>query len=290
MVRRLDYYGSTKAISAGVVQTTTWTNSEIPGERVVAYHVIIGDTDSAGGVNSINDVTRIRLSANGSNIVNITPTQLRSYWQNFSHGRVKIPVTANSFTIPLLMLDAPTPDMQDVSQFPARSQVMLELVWGATVTAGSVYVGWTETSIEPQLFPRILASAMNIPNSTSLQRYVFQENGIVRGIWIPHTGLDRAKFALGAEEFTFLPGPSFLGTVAPASIGDLLFEAESVYGDGPSSAGTPLTTAAFSRISAGLPAPVDGSYIELQTAAAWAGVANEAVIYAVAPNGVAPAA
>jgi hypothetical protein len=131
---------------------------------------------------------------------------------------------------------------------------------------------------------------MNIGASVNLQRFVFQENGIVRGIHIPHTGVDRAKFALGAEEFTFLPGPSFMGTAAPASIGDMLLEAESLYGNGLSSAGTPLTTDAFSRITAGLPAPVDGSYIELQTAAAWAGVANEACIYAVAPNGVAPAA
>lgn len=288
MVRRTDFFGSTKAIAAGVTQTLTWTNAEIPGERVVAYHVVF--VSNAGGTNMLSDVSRIRLSANGSNIVNITATQLRSYYQSFSGGKIKIPTTTQAFTIPLLMLDAPTPEMQDVCQFPARSQVQLEIVLaGAAVTAGAAFVGWTETSIGPQLFPRILASSMNIGASVSLQRYVFQENGIVRGIHIPHTGVDRAKFALGAEEWTFLPGPQFLGTTAPATVGDMLLDAESIYGNGVSSAGTPLTSDAFSRITANLPAPVDGSYIELQTGAAWAGVANEAVIYAVAPNGVAPA-
>lgn len=289
MVRRTDYFGSTKTLTAATAQTITWTSSEIPGERVICYHVALRDDDSAGGVNALANVSRIRLSANGSNIINIDSTQLRSYWQSFSAGKIKIPTTAASFSIPLLLLDAPTPDMQDICQFPARSQVQLEIVFLSTVTAGSAFVGWTETSIEPQLFPRILGSAMNIPASVNLQRFNFQENGIVRGIHIPHTGIDRAKFALGAEEFTFLPGPQFMGTDTPASIGDMLLEAEVLYGNGLSSAGTPLSTDAFSRISAGLPAPVDGSYIELQTGPDWAGVANEAVIYAVAPNGVAPA-
>lgn len=277
MVRRTDYNGQTKTLTALTAQTIVWTNSEIASERVVGYHVVL-----QGVGNDLSTIDRIRVSANGSNIVNITPTQLRAYWQNYSAGKIKIPTTAQAFTIPLALLDAPQPDMQDVSQFPFRSQVQLDLVFNATVAAGSVYLGWTETSVEPAIFPRILASAMNIPASVALQRFAFQENGVVRGVLLPQTGIDRAKIAIGNEEFTNLPGAQFTGL---ANLGNMLFDAESLYGDGPSGAGTPLTTEAFSRITAGISAPVDGSFIELQTGAAWGGVANEAVIYAVAPNG-----
>ncbi len=286
MVRRTYYNGSQKTITGLVPQTILWTNAEVPGERVIAYHFAL---QGAAGANGLDDVDRIRISANGANIINITPLQLRSYWQSFTGGKIKYPAGSTAFSVPFCLLDAPTPDMQDVSQFPARSQVQIELVLNASAVAGVAVVSWTETSIAPVYFPRILASAMNIGVSVNLQRYSFQENGIVRGIHIPHTGIDRAKFALGNVEWTFLPGPRFTG-LAAASIGNLLLEAESLYGNGAGSAGTPLTADAFSRITAGLPAPVDGSYIELQTQGDWPGVTAEACIYAIAPNGVQQAA
>lgn len=281
-MRRTFYNGTGKPISAGVVNTLTWTASELPSERVVAYHVTL---QGAAGANGLDDIARIRLSANGSNIINITPTQLRAFLQSYTHGTVKLPATATSFTIPLCMLDAPVPDAQDVCQFPARSQVQLELVTGAGPVAGFAFVGWTETTIQPQWFPRILASTLNIPASTQLQRYSFQENGIVRGIQLPHTGIDRARFVLGNQDFTFLPSRVFQG-FADGDVGDMLHEAETIYGDGPGSAGTPLTSAPFTRITAEVVAPVDGSYIELQTGIGFS-VGNEACIYAIAPNGVA---
>lgn len=285
-MRRTFYNGSTKSIANLVVQTLVWTATEVPSERVVAYHFTL---QGAAGANGLDDISRIRISANGSNIVNITPTMLRAYWQSYTGGRVKVPAAATSFTVPFCLLDAPIPDAQDVSQFPARSQVQIELVTAATIVTGAAFVGWTETTISPEWFPRILGSTLNIPASTSLQRYSFQENGIVRGIQLPHTGIDRARFVLGNQDFTFLPSLVFQGFTT-GDIGDMLFEAESLYGDGPGSAGTPLTTAPFSRITANIPAPVDGSYIELQTGVGFA-ASNEACIYAIAPNGIArPAA
>jgi len=282
MVRRTDYNGQTKTIAVGVAQTLVWTNSEIASERVVAYHVSLNGT--AGGGNTLADIDRIRLSANGSNIINITPTQLRAYLQSYTCGQIQLPTTAQSFTIPLCLLDAPQPDMQDVSQFPMRSQVQLDLVFNTGAVAGSAYVGWTETSIAPALFPRILASNMNIPASTSLARYNFQENGVIRGIGLPQTGIDRAKIALGNEEFMFLPGDEFLAAAA-ADQGNLVTEVETLYGNGPWAGGSPLVTENFSRINAGISAPVDGSFIELQTTANWGGATEEVTVYAVAPNG-----
>ena len=275
MTRRVDYNGQTKTIAATSVQTLVWTASDIPGDRVIGYHVVF-----EGAGNTLADVDRIRLSANGSNIINITPAQLIAFWQAFN-PMVKLPTTATSFTIPLYLPDAPQPDLQDISQFPANSQVQLEIVTLNTTAAGSAYVGWTETDVDPVFFPRLLASAMNIPASVALQRFNIQENGIMRGIFLDQTGIDRAKVALGNEEFILAPGEEFQGF---AAVGNMLFESETLYGNGPSSAGTPLTTAAFQRLTAGIPAPVDGSFVELQTGAGWGGVANEVVTYAIAPN------
>jgi len=282
MVRRTDYNGQTKTVAAGVAQTLVWTNSEIASERVICYHVVLVGT--AGGGNTLADLDRIRVSANGSNIINITPTQLRAYWQSYTRGQIQLPTTAQSFSIPLCLLDAPQPDMQDVCQFPMRSQVQIDLVFNTGAVAGSAYVGWTETSVAPALFPRILASNMNIPASTSLARYNFQENGVIRGIGLPQTGIDRAKIALGNEEFVFLPGDEFLGVVT-ADQGNMLIEASTLYGNGPWAGGTPLVSENFSRITAGISAPVDGSFVELQTTGNWGGTTEEITIYAVAPNG-----
>lgn len=276
MVRRTNYNGSQKSITAATVQTLTWTPAEIPSERVVAYHLTL-----QGAGNDLSDISRIRISANGQNIINVTPTQLRAFLQSFSGGRLKYPTTAQTITIPFCLLDAPLPDMADVCQFPARSQAQVEIVTAGTVAAGVAILGWTETTIAPALYPRLLASVLNVPASASLQRYNIQENGIVRGIQIPHTGVSRAKFTIAGQDYTFLPGPQFNGL---ANLGDMLFEAESLYGDGPGSAGTPLSTDPFSRITAGKQAPIDQSYVELETGAGWAGVSNEVCVYATAEN------
>ena len=83
MVRRTDYNGQTKTIAATTAQTLVWTNSEIASERVVAYHVAL-----EGAGNTLADIDRIRVSANGSNIVNITPLQLRAFWQSYTGGLI----------------------------------------------------------------------------------------------------------------------------------------------------------------------------------------------------------
>lgn len=273
MVRRQDFSGATKTIPAGVASNSVWTASEVQSERVVGYHFVL-----TGG-NTLADVTRIRIAANGADIFNLTVAQLRAYWQAFTWGTLTPALTDTAFTVPFALLDAPNPDQADTCQFPVRSQVQIDLTFGATAVAGAVYVGWTETTIAPMLFPRILSSSMNIPASTALQRFQIQENGVVRGVCIPHVGVDRYKVSLGNEEFVELPGPAFLGVVT----GDMALQCESLTYN---SVASTLASPVFSRINAGVPAPVDGSFVELVTTAAWAGVTNEVAIYAVVPNGL----
>jgi hypothetical protein len=278
MARRTTFNGSSQAISVGVAQILTWTPSQIPSARVIAYHLALQ------GANDIDDITRIRVSANGANIFNCTPLQLRAFWQAYSGGTVKYPATSQTLTIPFCFLDAPTPEQADLSQFPMGAQAQVEVALAATAAAGVALLGWTETTIEPAFFPRLLSSVLNIPASAALQRYNFQESGTVRGFQIPHTGLSRCKLTLAGQAFPYLPGLQFN---ALANLGDMLLEAESLYGSGPGSAGAvaAITAAPFSLVSAGIPAPMDSSYLELETGAGWAGVANEMSLYAVARNG-----
>jgi len=278
MARRTSFNGTTQTINAGVAQILTWTASQIPSARVVAYHLAL-----QGAGNDLGDITRIRVSANGANIYNVTPLQLRAFWENYSGGIIKYPATSQAITIPFCFLDAPTPEQADMCQFPVGAQAQVEVSIAATAAAGVALLGWTETTIEPAFFPRLLASVLNIPASAPLQRFNFQESGIVRGFQLAHTGIDRCKLTIAGQDFTYLPGLQFNGL---ANIGDVLADAESLYGEGPGSAGSVAAILAepFSRINAGVAAPIDSSYLELQTGAGWAGTANEMCLYAVAQN------
>lgn len=276
MARKTDFFGQDKAIAAGVVQNLTWTTTELPSDGVVAYHVAMrGD---GVGSNDLSDVSRIRISANGANIINETPLQLRGYLEAYSGGNITLDANETRFTIPLLMLDALTPEYQDTCQFPMSSPVQLELTTGAGTVAGGALVSFTLSNVAPQCFPRRLAQVMNIPAGVQNQRFQFQENGVVRGIHLPHAGINRLRIVIDGDDVTHQPGADFNDF---ANVyGDLSREVERLYGDGEF-----ITTSGYTRISKGSPAPTQRSYIEMATdAGSWAGAANEAVIYAVAPQ------
>lgn len=276
MVRRHDFNGNQKAITGGVTDTLTWTASEIASERVVQHIVAL-----TGG-STLGDLSRIRVSANGQDLFNFTPAQLRAYWQAFTWGQVLPALTDTAFSIPYAMLDAATADAADICQFPALSQVQIDLTFAATAVAGSAIMGWTETTIEPQLYPRILSSSMNIGASVALQRFPFQETGIIRGLAVPTVGVQRLRYVLRNEEYLQLPGPNFLG----GAWGSLLNEADAIYYTGVTAG---LQSPWFSRINANREASVNGSYVELQTGAGWGGTTNEITVYAIVPNLVQPA-
>ena len=279
MARRTDFNGATQTIAATTAQTITWTNTQIPSDRVIAYHIVMQGAD-----NDLTAIDRIRVFANGSPIVNVSVDQLLAYWQSFSVGAaIKYPTSSRVITVPFCLLDAPQPELQDVSQFPDRSSVQLQLVTNATTSAGVAWIGWTQTDIEPVVFPRLLGSTMNIAASVNNARFNFQENGVVRGLWMPSAGISRARLVLGNEQWSLASGAQYN---ALANLGDLFFEMESLYGNGVGSAGTPLTTSAFHRMTGRVAAPVNGSFVELDTGAGWAGVSNELCTYAIAENGV----
>lgn len=269
MARIHNFNGQTRAITGGVVQTITFTAADIPSQNVVAYHLRLE------GGSTFTDVSRIRVLANGAAILNMTGAQLRAYMNSFSVAGGMEPAAADDrFTIPFWMADAPTPDLQDVSQFPTESTVQVEINFAATATAGTCVIGYTVTDRPPQVFPRILSQQLNIAASVENGRFNLAENGIIRGIFLPHTGLDRFKLVLGGQEIINLPSALYNG----AAGGDILAEVQRVHGGGQ------FIDPGFNRVSVNLPAPITSSYLELTTGATWGGVTEEAVVYAVAPN------
>lgn len=273
MARKRDFNGQAKPIAATTVQTVTWSGNEISQKRIVAYH--FGFT-AAG--NTLADVTRIKIFSNGFPIVNMDATQLRAYLDRFTRANFNLATTAQRFTVPFYLPDAPSFEMGDISQFPNNAQVQIELSLGAGTAAGAAFCGWTETNIAAELHPKLLSSVLNIPASAANARYNFAENGIVRAISCPTVGVDRVRLVVDGESCVHAPGALFLAVAT----GDISVEGEALAGGGVNVA-DPI----FHEISIGRAAPSQSSYIELSTGATWAGVANESCIYAVAPNQVA---
>lgn len=269
MARRQDYNGQAKTIAATSVQTLSWTQSEIASAGVVAYHVVM-----TGANNDLGAITRIRLTANGQSIFDLTPAQLIAYANFYSGGEILMSTADSRFTIPLAMLQAFGPDRQDVCQFPAGAQVQLDITTDNSTSAGNAFVGWTETNIDAQLYPRLLSSQMNIGASVALGRFNFGETGNVRGLFLPHTGLQTLRAYIGGREVFEGPGPDFLG----ATTGDMLAEFARLYGAGQDPA------VPFLPVTINEPAPITSSYVELQTGSGWGGTGNELTVYATAPN------
>jgi hypothetical protein len=256
-------------ITATTAQTLTFTQSDIPSEQIVAYHFAFTGTG-----NDLGMVERIRVMANGSPIINCDRTSLIALFNTFTMDRALMQATDTRFTIPLYLMDAYGQDAQDISQFPRQASVQIEIQTDATTGAGRCFCGWTETDMDGALFPRILGSQMNIPASSANARYNFGESGVVRGVYVPHAGLQRLRVVVGGRQAVHGPSLDYLS----AATGDML--AEYLRGDG---AGQ-NPTVPFQRIDLEDPAPISSSYLELETGGGWGGITNEATIYALAPN------
>lgn len=271
MARRQDYNGQGKTIVATTPQTITWTSTEISSRKIVKY--TFGMT---GAGNNFVDITRIKVLANGFPIMNLSGAQLQAYLERYTRSNFNlVAATATRFSVPFYILDAPTWDMGDVSQFPNNAQVQLELTTGAGTVAGAIFIGWEETDIEAETMTKLLSSVMNIPPSAANARYNFGENGVVRGASLNTVGLDQARIVIAGESAFHAPGALYLNVAT----GDLSAEFEALAGGSVN-----ITDPIFHEITLGKAAPAQTSYVELSTQGTWGGATNETCVYALAPN------
>lgn len=270
MVRTRDYKSTVRPIANAVAQIVTFNAADLYADKVARMHI-----GFSGAGNDASDLTRIVVKAGGTAIVNCTYPQLRAMVQRFSRANRDMGAAAVTFTIPFDLLDAPSYDEADQSQFPLGANMQVELSFAATVVAGNVLIGYTFTDQPAKLYPVFLSQQMSIAASggaaiNSVGAFTFNEPGQIRGLTMPTTGLSQLRIILNGTQLYQLAGPQNLAAAV-----DLATEAESI--DNGATAIDPLMiTTPFGQNAA-----FSKSQLEVTTNNAWAGVANETAIYAV---------
>ncbi len=262
----------TKVVDA-TAQVVTFSGTDLFTDGVVALHVGINNT--TGTNHDIGRITRIRYYANSTPIFNCSLATLRAFVQRMGRSNLAPIITANTLTLPLYLLDAFSQDEQDVSQFPFGANGTLELTLqvnggaaAASTLLGAITVGYTVTEgIAQSVYPCLYSQAMNIPASSALQQFPFQDGGEVRGFGIPSAGIDRIQFYLNKKRMIHAQGAQFTGVNA-----DIFSEVQALWNT------RVITDPQFyympSQMTGG-----PGSYVELATGAGWAGVTNELTLY-----------
>lgn len=267
--KKINWQSKAYPITGGVAQNITIPSADLPSDKLVRLHFVYT------GSNQFSHLTRIRVNANSDQIVNCTASELQAYYEAYARSNFNLANAALRWTLAFDMLDMPTWEEGFLSQFPRKSACEVILSVSASAGAGNLYVGWTETNITPRVHPSLLSSAMNIAASQAKQKYNFQSAGIVRGISTNTVGVQQSKIVVSGEPVKETSGAKLLATTT----GDMFIEAEALDG-----VGVNFTDPIFHKITLGKQAPLNSSYIELETHSTWGGVTNEACIYSLHPN------
>lgn len=260
MARFLDFNQSTKVTAANT--TVTFTATDIPGDGVVAYIL-----DFTGAGMTIGDLTRIRVKAGGNQIWDVDFAHYAAWFERYSYSN-RAPAAADTrMTIPFWLPGYSDENVADQSQFPKGAAPSLELVIGAGGAAGTVTCSWLRSTVAPKWYPAFLGNTLNWAASTNNNRYPLTEPGTIKGIGLNTTGLTRGRLELGGVK-RFEAGSAGL------------IESQSYYS--PVTLANPLMydLAGPDFLTGGQSAPPGVSAIYGDLAAGWAGVANEASVFA----------
>lgn len=287
-----DYYSTGQAIAASTI--TTFNSTMIPSTNLCSLSFAF-----TGANNTLANLNRIRVKANGQTIVDTTPAFLRAHIQRMTEGRVSYPsgqaldalgvagtpLDWRRITIPLLDLRQ-MGEARERSQFPRGANITVELAWAAGAGAGSAFVAWAQSNLQAEVYPKLISQAMNCNVSQVNFRYAFADEGTVCGFGLNTVGLSRARLVLsGAQVFHTAGGSTANNT---NDIDNLFVEAQQLYNRTPemaaATAGVPVTfyDPLVHRVDTGIPAASGNSYIELGTGTNWGGAAptsNELFIY-----------
>ena len=269
MARLFDFSAS-KAIAATTAQTVTFTAADIPSAGVVAYVVML-----EGSANTLADLTRIRLKADGTPIIDVSFAHFQAFIKRLSHTNEDNTTSEQEFIIPLYVPDAPTEDAQDLSQFPRGMQVQLELETGASTGAGFAHVGFIQSNIEPMFYPTLIGQPMNIAASATQQRFNLSGNrGQLRGFGIETTGISRMRVVINNHQWV-----NIAGDVYRASAGNMMAAWQSLRNV------KTLTDPDFFKTATGQAVVPGASFVELTTDGTWSGATSELSVHSLIPQG-----
>jgi hypothetical protein len=267
MTRTATYLGSPKTIAAGVVQTLTWTSSDIDAAGVTQYTLAM----QPGGTELVSLLDRVRVRAAGQVIMEATIAQLQAYQQKFSRANVGDLSAGATLSIPLNLLDGPTMEARDQCQFPPGAEAQVEVVTLATAVAGTAILGWKIAKQAPKYFQRFLTAQGNIPASTKNGKFVFSDSGIIRAIIMTTAGVDRAELTISGQRAFNLPGPQFQGLV----YGDLLSAVDYLED------GSTITTSRAHPVELMIPGASGTTNLILDTGAGWGGATTEIAVVSI---------
>lgn len=266
MGRYVDWSAAPKVTAASV--PVQWTGNDIPANGVVAYHV-----EFTGAGMTYGDVTRIRVKSQGVTIIDLDNAHFTAFIQRFTKTNRVLAAADTFFTIPLWLpeKEAESDDEgADICQMPRGGAPTVELQIGAGGAAGTALIGYTVSDIAPKWYPVIVGSALQIAASTANGKYPLFEPGGVKAFSINTTGLDRVKLVLAGIQKYHSDGVLAQAVQDDRNLATTL---------------NPIWLDVGGRDLKGLmSAPAGSSYLELATAAGWAGATNEGGIYALRPQ------
>ena len=268
MARTYAYSPGQKTVAAST--TLVWTPAEIDAAGVVAFHLIVAATG-----NTLADIDRVRVKANGQTVIDVTVPELQAYQERFSPKGASDLVSGAALTIPLNVMDGGSDDNQDKCQFMPGASATVEVVFNAGAVAGTALLGWTKTTIDPEYYMTLIGTPMGVSGAQNGYRVPLSAPGFVQGFGIEMPDLSRIRVVLGGLEVVNLPGVQF-GTAA----GDMIRESQALY-DAPDDA-SDISSFQFLKLNQGLEANSATSWVEVYCTGSMAAT-DELALYTLVP-------
>ena len=253
MPRFIDQNASTKTTAAST--TVTFTAQDFDATGIVKATFFF-----TGAGMTVGDLTRIRVKNAGITTHDFSLAQFQAWYQKYFNIS---PVAADvTFDIPFhLPYLGDNVDASDICQMIPGGQPAIELVIGAGGAAGTVQMGWVKSTVKPVMYPVMLGSAMQIAASSTNAHYPIADPGVIKGVVIPTAGLTRFNLTLGGARRINIEGTSMLAQVQKERNSQV------------------VTDPICSDLGGVQGAPSGSSYVEIDSAAGWAGATNEVMLY-----------
>ena len=253
-MRFTDQNASTKVTAAST--TVTFTAADFDPQGVVKLAFLF-----TGAGMTVGDLSRIRVKNAGITSHDMSLAQYQAWYQKY-YGIA--PVAADTaFELPFHLpeLYASRVDDMDVSQFVPGGQPSVELVIGAGGAAGTVQLAWVKSNVKQMVYPCLLGSAMSIAASATSAHFPINEGGAIVGFTFPTTGATRINLTLAGLKRVNVEGVTLFAELMQERNAQVVTDPIAFDLGGPQSA------------------PSGSSFVELDSAAGWAGAANETCLF-----------
>jgi hypothetical protein len=257
-----NYNAGAKTIAATTAQTISWSATDVSGDGSAAYYFAF----TSGSNNDYGSLSRARIKASGSTIVDVAQAHLTAYIQRMSTSKWAMAGADTEFTVPLYTLDSKGPERY-AAGFPNGQSPTLEVVLDGTGAAGTIEAGWRLYEGQFPFYSMLLGSQLNIAASATNGRFPITQPGLFRGFSVDITGLDRLRLVINGKQLINLSG-------------SILEQSQAMEGQDGGTSGSPL----FFKVDEMLPITAGNSFVEIDTGSGWGGTTNEITLLTYVPQ------